>query len=522
MKIRPIVFLVLIWPLAGKAQYFQYSQYNFTHQRINPAMVASSDFATAGFIFRDQNTGASEIALKTSMMSVEYPFLNGETGKRWSGLGLTLMDDRSGGIFAVQEASVSYAVNMFLSRLQFLSLGFKGLYQQRRVNLNGLYTGAQYIGDRGFDESLFNGESFGLLRSRFATFSAGLYWQQNDPEGRPLAWWGISFFDLNKPQDSFSGIDDELNSTFVASGGLRFEGKILSFLPQFLLTRSSAKNVLNVGVTTSYEVRPYPNRVAGRVDVITNYVPGRSVILGAQFHRETFSVGFSYDVPSGMKNPANRGAFEVALQLRRLVDPVIRNRTTRRKRNLTPARKDNAEVAKKTQHKETSQVTAVKPGQLTSKSVGDYLTDTRPVEHDLRTTLRQKADSVMASAQAGRLAHEPFVIDKLTLRFNFEFNSSNLDGQSMKYLDDLSAVLKENRHMRVRLTGHTDNIGSPSFNQRLSVYRANVVRQYLIARGVDGQRIQADGKGLTEPLNANGTEEERAVNRRVELVIYYQ
>ena len=157
MKIEAVVFLAVLWPFTAMAQYFQYSQYNFTHQRINPGMVASSDYASVGLIFRDQSTEANDIALKTSMVSVVYPFLNGRTGARWSGLGVALMDDRSGGIFTVQEASVSYAVNVFLSRLQFLSLGFKGLYQQGRVNLNGLYTGAQYIRDRGFDESLFNG-----------------------------------------------------------------------------------------------------------------------------------------------------------------------------------------------------------------------------------------------------------------------------------------------------------------------------------------------------------------------------
>jgi outer membrane protein OmpA-like peptidoglycan-associated protein len=76
--------------------------------------------------------------------------------------------------------------------------------------------------------------------------------------------------------------------------------------------------------------------------------------------------------------------------------------------------------------------------------------------------------------------------------------------------------------MKVRLTGHTDNVGSAAFNMRLSVYRANVIRQYLIEKGVYPSRIQADGKGLTEPLNENKTEADRAQNRRVELIIYYQ
>jgi outer membrane protein OmpA-like peptidoglycan-associated protein len=136
--------------------------------------------------------------------------------------------------------------------------------------------------------------------------------------------------------------------------------------------------------------------------------------------------------------------------------------------------------------------------------------------------LRHKGDSVIADAKAGPVTHEPYVIEKTVLHFNFEFNSSDLDDASRKYLNDLSVALNENMHMKVKLTGHTDNVGSPGFNMRLSFYRANVVAQYLIEKGVRPSRIETQGKGLTEPLNENRSEAERALNRRVELLIYYQ
>jgi type IX secretion system PorP/SprF family membrane protein len=515
MRITVILCLIAAFPLESKGQYFQYSQYNFTDQRINPGMVASSNFASAAFIFRQQGTGG-DIQLKSTMVSVVYPFLKRRDGKRWSGLGLSLMDDRSGGIFTVQEASLSYAINVFLNRYQFLSLGFKGLYQQRRVNLNGLYTGSQYIHDRGFDESLFSGENFGLLRSDFSTFSAGLYWQENDRQGRKIAWWGLSFFDMNNPQDSFSGIDNQMHSTFVASGGVRlYQRDNISMMPEFLLTRSSGRNVVNIGVITSYEIKPYSNQIAGRIDLITKYVPARSGIAGLQFHRGDFSIGFSYDFPVFSINPANRGAFELALQVRRLVDPATMKRMARKKTPDTPSRAGEKKAAVKTPHENRGAEDRV----VTKK---DSVTVNTAPEHDLRTSLREKSDSVLANAKAGRLTHEPFVIEKLILHFNFEFNSTNLDEASVRYLNDLSAALKENMHMKVKLTGHTDNIGSSGFNMRLSVYRANVVRQFLIAKGVEPSRVEAQGKGLTEPLNENKTEAERALNRRVELLIYYQ
>jgi len=516
MKIGLIIFLIIVAGAHCSAQYFQYSQYNYTNQRVNPGMVASSDYASAGFIFRNQSTGASDIHLKSNMVSVAYPFLSRKHGRRWSGIGLSLMDDRSGSIFTAQEASISYAINIFLNRFQSLSLGFKGLYLLRKVNLNGLFTGSQYIRDRGFDESMFNGENLGLLRSDFFTFSSGLYWQQSDRQGRQIAYWGISIFDLNQPGDSFSGYDGQLQATWVASGGVTVvRQQNIAIRPEFLFTHSPASKVLNLGATTSYEIKPYPNQIAGRIDLITKYVPGRSGILGLQFHRDHFSIGFSYDFPVVQTNPGNMGAFELGLQLRKLVDPELRKKISRR--NRVAAR------AKTTAKKQTE-----KPLSRTDERAS------RPVETnesrieiesdppDVGRSLRQKRDSVIARAQAGALSQEPFVIEKLTLRFNFEFNSTKLDEASMKYLDELSGALKEDEHMEIRLTGHTDNVGSPAFNLRLSFFRANVIREYLLERGVESSRIELQGKGLTEPLNENKTEAQRAENRRVELIIYYQ
>lgn len=514
MKGLPFLLVILIMPFTGATQYFQYSQYEFTDQRINPAMVASSDYASVSFIFRNQSTGAPDINLKSNMISGAYPFLSARNGRRWSGVGLSLMDDRSGGIFSMQEISVSYAINVSLNRFQSLSLGFKGLYQQRSVHLDGLFTGSQFVRDRGFDESLYNGENLGLLRSDFATFSSGIYWQQIDRAGIRLAYWGISLFDLNKPDHSFSGVEDQLNSTFVASGGIRiYKNGNMSFMPEFLLTHSAARRVMNLGGVTSYEIKPHPNQVAARIDLITKYVPGRSGILGLQFHRDHFSVGFSYDFPVLKKNEGNLGAFEVALQIKSLVDPGLKRRISKRK---TPAKRSQAT------EKKPAVVSDRETEDIKAGPENDSTRNENAVKSDLSTSLRHKQDSVLANATAGRVSHQPLVIEKTILHFNFEFNSTNLDETSTKYLDDLSTALAENTHMKISLTGHTDNVGSPAFNMRLSLFRANVIRKYLVERGVDVSRIQTDGKGLHEPLNENKTEAERAANRRVELVIYYE
>ena len=79
----------------------------------------------------------------------------------------------------------------------------------------------------------------------------------------------------------------------------------------------------------------------------------------------------------------------------------------------------------------------------------------------------------------------------------------------------------DNPELKIKLVRHTDNVGSEKFNQRLSINRAQTLKDYLIEKGVDTERIAADGKGMKEPLNKNETEEDKAKNREVELTILY-
>ncbi len=71
---------------------------------------------------------------------------------------------------------------------------------------------------------------------------------------------------------------------------------------------------------------------------------------------------------------------------------------------------------------------------------------------------------------------------------------------------------------RVRIAGHTDGVGDPEENQRLSEARAEAVRDYLVSHGIDASRVEAVGYGDTQPVASNDTDEGRAQNRRIEAV----
>ena len=101
----------------------------------------------------------------------------------------------------------------------------------------------------------------------------------------------------------------------------------------------------------------------------------------------------------------------------------------------------------------------------------------------------------------------------------FATNKTIILPESEAALSDLAAFLLNNPSVSILITGHTDAIGSEEANMRLSIGRAQAVRNNLIQRGVDGERIAFQGKGETEPIADNDTEEGRAQNRRVEFEI---
>ncbi|MGF1532969.1 MAG: OmpA family protein [Bernardetiaceae bacterium] len=101
----------------------------------------------------------------------------------------------------------------------------------------------------------------------------------------------------------------------------------------------------------------------------------------------------------------------------------------------------------------------------------------------------------------------------------FQQSKADLLPQSTPELKRLYQLLKENPGLRIKIIGHTDNVGNPFKNRVLSFERANKVRDYLTQAGIATNRIQTEGKGGDEPLNDNSTETLRQQNRRVEFLI---
>ena len=111
---------------------------------------------------------------------------------------------------------------------------------------------------------------------------------------------------------------------------------------------------------------------------------------------------------------------------------------------------------------------------------------------------------------------------QLTLKSGilFAFNSYRLKPDAKRVLDSVLSMLENTNYDRIVIEGYTDDIGSKSYNLRLSKKRAQSVANYLISRGVPKNSVEVVGYGETHPLYPNDSEEHRALNRRVEIKIY--
>jgi outer membrane protein OmpA-like peptidoglycan-associated protein len=126
----------------------------------------------------------------------------------------------------------------------------------------------------------------------------------------------------------------------------------------------------------------------------------------------------------------------------------------------------------------------------------------------------QMKQDIGVTELADKLTKEGFV----TLYVNFDTGKATITADSANTLDAAAGALKAAGDLRVEVAGHTDNVGTPDPNLKLSQQRAEAVMAALVERGIAPGRLAAKGYGQATPVADNRTEEGRAKNRRVELV----
>lgn len=117
---------------------------------------------------------------------------------------------------------------------------------------------------------------------------------------------------------------------------------------------------------------------------------------------------------------------------------------------------------------------------------------------------------------AGCAEPQPLVIPRLT----FDLDTARLTAEAREVLGEVAAMLEGQQDLTLEIIGHTDSQGADEYNQRLSERRAVSVRDYLVSMGIEASRMDTAGRGASQPVASNETEEGRRANRRVTFWLY--
>lgn len=152
-------------------------------------------------------------------------------------------------------------------------------------------------------------------------------------------------------------------------------------------------------------------------------------------------------------------------------------------------------------------------GGIAGSAVGAYMDNQR---RDLQKYLAPEISS--GQARVERLANDVLRIT-MTNQTAFDFDSSNIKPSFHSTMDKVAEVLVRYGKTTLTVAGHTDNVGSAQYNQKLSERRALSVASYLESRQVNSLRLSTVGKGESFPVQSNSTEAGRQANRRVEIYV---
>ena len=130
---------------------------------------------------------------------------------------------------------------------------------------------------------------------------------------------------------------------------------------------------------------------------------------------------------------------------------------------------------------------------------------------DFRTSTEKTIDQTASDGEKGLQ-----LISNQSLIIYYDYNSSELSDEAVELLDRLAETMNNNKDVEIDIRGYTDQTGRYLYNKKLSEFRANNVKSYLLGKGVDPLKIMAVGMGPGDPIFADGGK-----NRRVEIDLYY-
>ncbi len=457
----------------------------FTPLLYQPATPVLDHAATVSF-FHDQYDIGSGDYITNNVLNAELPLTNQVNGNRYLGVGLGFVEKDFGqsDLLKTQQFDLAFATSIRIASNQLLAMGLSGSYVNKRTSLERLSTGSQWIQEEfRYDPNANLGEAFVQRRVNYLSLGTGIFWSVSH-EDQERFFVSASAFHLNTPGESFFGEYSEVPMTYLLSSGITLvRSRRFEVEPQLYITRSNQKNEYQLVSSVKYtfdNTNPYDLVQPGSLELLVNAGTVPDIGLGLVWHQPNFKLGGSYYIPVGQSVDYYQSRFQIAVGL-----------------GLITWKREPQKVV---------------------------IESHEPRRFDFR---EQRAQPEQQESEVQQINEKLNELDEvrslqfeLTKDFKFNFGEAELIGKNDPFLKDLVQMLKEHPDYRLKIIGHTDNVGSPQANLTLSRDRAKAVEDHLVSNGVDAGQVTTVGMGDTQPVDEGYTEEAKAKNRRVEFIIY--
>ncbi|WP_340152822.1 PorP/SprF family type IX secretion system membrane protein [uncultured Marivirga sp.] len=494
---KKVLFTLCLGFIGGGCfgQNFMHALYDYTPNRVNPALASSDNYQKGLFIFRNQYA-SKDIKFMTSYAEGNHPIFNEE--RRWSGVSVSLLNDRNYGaqIYSLNQISASYAINVPLQKYSEFSIGLNSSFQSKSLNTQGLTTGSQYVEYFGFDPDLPSGEGLGTINKNYFSFAFGLSWQKLDRYGKTLFSAGYALHNLNRPEDSFyeSNVNKLPFVSILTASATLMENYQWHIKQDVFLRHAGPVTELVTGPSFRYVLG---NMGTESIRSMLRYSSSNNIMLGAVYESQNFAFGGSFDFNVLKNNVSNSGTFEIMLSIKRLKRP-------KRKSNL----RFNSSNAENEVEREIEKE--------------DNFSTSSPVENEDKQNEKEKEEKITVKTEAGTITYLPHELEDLNYSFQFDFDDYNLNQKDEQYIKEMTEIIRQNKRVKVKLVGHTDNVGTEEYNMELAFERAKKIGIILLKNGVPKRKIKLVSRGEGQPISTNKSSEGRAKNRRVEMQLVYE
>lgn len=501
------ILAFLLVPLASSGQNFNFSQYGNTASWNNPSQPSLQQEMAVRLNYRMQAVGGMQ-AIRSTVLNAYYPFFATRRNGPTSTVGLMVLDDAiapaNGLSFQSLGLSMSFAVS--LSKYQRLSFGLMSAYGMHRMNNQGLRSISQYLDESGYTPSLPLNEPLIDARATFLSWNAGVSWLQKNRQGALVSSAGFSFNNLNKPREVFQTFENTIPlATQAFFFTTAFESRYFSILPETFFSSYGSSYQLQLGTSLKYNLR-YTSMRQGHIRFLGRYNLLKSFIVGARLEQPSYEVGISTDIYAGSGSPFTQ-AFELSFALKRGVEGRYFKFRSKNKRKKEQNARRKREAVERSQSKRIRR-TEVKLPVAIRMPYKAFL-----VKEDDRKVEQLRMEKVKLGS--GRV-----LLGSAARNMNFKTGSTQLTLEAIEALKEVGQYLLSNSEYKILVVGHTDDIGGASFNDRLSLDRAEAVKEILKALGVEESRIITEGAGMNRPVLPNTSEENRRLNRRVEFILF--